>query len=178
MLKACIETISTGEIQWLNIPDENLSEKISFYTKDRDWECAIVTGLKEDGITSFVSNSFHKCDLLELNNLLINLQDECTFAEIEDYVVLNLFLEDNNCDCKEVEELIRNKNFRIYRKTKDMEQVAIDYLEDNGGIWYDELKRAGLEEYFDYKSYGEEVLGSSGTWLQDKYYEIIVEVYE
>lgn len=177
MLKACIEIISNGKYIWTNIPNENLGEEISNFAGDKDWECAIVTGLNKNGITSFTNNCFHKCDIFELNSLILNLKDECTFVEIEDYIVLNLFLEDRHFNCEEVENLVRNHEFTIYRNVKDMGMVAHQYLENTEPEWYEKLKENELLGYFDFDSYGEEKL-SDGNWLQDKRNEIIIEVFD
>lgn len=183
MLKACIEIISTGQSTWIEIPNGDLSAAISDFTsfgppinESRDWECTIITGLKQDGITSFVNNSFHKCDIFELNDLLLA---QPNVKEIEDYVVLNLLLEDRNHNCEEVEDIFRHEQYKVYKDAEHMGDVAMEYLE-NTSSWYQEAKENcyNFDAYFDFKSYGEEILGSDGNWLQDKNYKIIVEVYE
>lgn len=175
MLKACIEKIATGEYAWISLPNENLGSVISDFTGDRDWECVIITGMKEDGITLFPFNNFHKCDIFQFNNMLLQSND---FQYTDDnLVVLNLLLEHFGYDCEQVIDAYENGVFRVYSNAASMEEVAMEYLE-NTSEWFSEFEEKRLLSYFDFKSYGEEYLVSSGTWLQDKKNKIIVEVFE
>lgn len=175
MLKACIEIISTGEIIWTDIPNENLAEEIPNFTGDNDWE-VVITCLEEDKITTFVNNCFHKCDIFDLNDLLLSQTNKPT---IEYYAILNLLLEDRNCNVSEVKNLLESGEFIVYRNVDNMGDVAREYLE-NCSTWYSEAKESQccFDEYFDFKSYGEEILCSNGNWLQDKNYKIIIEVFD
>jgi hypothetical protein len=175
MLKACIEKIATGESCWIPIPNGDLSSAISDFAGDRDWECVLITGIKEDGVTIFPNNSFHKCDLFEFNNMLLQAND-IQYID-ENLVVLNLLLEHFNYDCEQVINAYENSTFRIYKNVKDFGSVAEEYLEYNSE-WYSEFQEQRLLSYFDFKSYGEEVLEPNGTWLRDKNYKIIIEVFE
>lgn len=181
MLKACIEKIHNGESYWVSIPNGDLHTAVYDFVGDNDWEVAIVTGLKEDGITSFVNNVFHKVDsIFELNDLIVDLETNFHFDsnDIENLAFLNLLMEDRNCDIEDVSSIIRNDRFKIYHNVEDMGDVAREYLENNYSWYEDAENEINFSGYFDFKSYGEDVLGSSGNWLQDKNYKIIVEVFE
>lgn len=173
MLKACIEKIHNGESTWIPLPNGDLSSAIFDFTDDRDWECTIITGLKEDGITSFVNNSFHKCDIFQLNNLLLWLQ-KVGFStnSIEHLVVLNLFLEDRNFDCNDVKAIYDIGSFRVYRDAENMGDVARSDMDNDRWDVTDFIK-----QHIDYDSLGESLL-SDGNYLQDKRYKVIVEVFE
>jgi hypothetical protein len=176
MLKAGIEIISTGEITWIPIPNGDLSSAISDFTEGKDWECTYITGVKENGITMFPNNNFYKCNLHDFNQMLLQAND-FQYTD-ENLAVLNLMLEHCNYDCDDVVTYYEGDCFKVYRGVVDMGQVAYEYLEQSEWIWYTSLKNNELLGYFDFKSYGEEILGAENTWLQDKNYKIIVEVYE
>lgn len=174
MLKVCIEIISNGKYIWTYIPNENLWEEISNFVGDKDWECTIITGLVKDRKTEFTNNSFHKCDLNEFNQMLLQLNN--FQYTIENLATLNLFLEDRHYNCDEVINMYEESNFRVYHNVDNMSDVAMEYLE-NTTEWYSEFEEQRLLSYFDFLSYGEEVLLSSGTWLKDKRNKIIIEVF-
>ena len=175
MLKACIEIIPNGQFTWIPIPNGDLGTAISDFTEGKDWEFVIVTGEKIGGITNFPDNTFHECDIYSLNNMFLQAND-FTYS-LENLVAIDLLLRENNHDCDVVIDLFEQGKISIYQAI-DMEVVAHQYLENTGPAWYEELKENRLFDYFDFKSYGEEILESEGTWLKSKRYGIIVEVFE
>lgn len=180
-LQVCIELeTAPGSICWIQIPNGDLETAISDFTEGKDYYVAIVTGLKIDGITSFVNNVFHQCDIFKLNNLIVELEEFHHFSsnDIENLAVLNLILEDRNCDVDEVGDILRNEKIYIYRDVNSMGDVAREWL-DNTSLWYQQAKESfpDFDKYFDFDSYGEGML-SSGNYLHDKRNKIIVEVYE
>lgn len=181
MLKACIEIISTGQFTWIEIPNGDLDTAISDFTEDKDYEVAIITGLKIDGITTFPHNTFYKCDIFQFNDLILDLETNFHFDsnDFDNLAFLNLLLENRNHDVEEVGNIIRGEKYRLFTNVDHMGDVAMDFLEETSE-WYQEAKNncSHFERYFDYKSYGEEVLESSGNWLHDKNKRIIVEVFE
>jgi hypothetical protein len=91
----------------------------------------------------------------------------------ENLAILNLFLEDRHYDCDEIINLYENGNFYIYHNAENMSDVAMEIIKDER---YGEIPEF-IKEHIDYESYGE-FLESSGNWLQDKNYKIIIEVFE
>lgn len=175
MLKACIEIISTGESTWMPIPNGDLGTAISDFTGDKDWECNIITGIVKDNITQFTNNSFHKCNLYDFNQMLLQAHD-FQYTN-ENLAVLNLLLEHYNYDVDYVVSVYEDSGFKVYYGAEDMGDVAAEYIENNFTWLEDAENQVNFACYFDFKSYGEEVLASSGTYLQDKNNKVIVEVY-
>jgi hypothetical protein len=181
MLQVCISIISTEQNTWISIPNGDLETAVYDFVGDNDWECAIVVGLKKNNITSFVNNSFHKVDsIFELNKLLIELEEHYHFdcSDIKNLSVLNMLLEDRNCDLYQVSQIMLNEEYKIHN-AKSIGEVAKEYLEEECS-WYKEAKEAEyrLDIYFDFEKWGEENLEANGTWLHDEDNGFILEVLD
>jgi hypothetical protein len=176
MLKACIEITSTGETQWFPIPSENLDNEVSKFVGDRDWDCVYITGLKENGITMFPNNNFYKCRLDDFNYMLLQAND-FQYTD-ENLTVLNLLLEHYNYDCNDVVYAYEQSLFTTYINVNDFGDVAMEYLERTEWPWYKSLKENNLLEFFDFTSYGVEILSADGDWLHDKYNKIMVKILD
>jgi hypothetical protein len=175
-MKICIEIISTEQTCWIPFPNGDLSSAINDFTEGRDYETTAIINNE----TNIFTNTFHKCDIFKLNILLIELEENHHF-DTEDFKclsILSLLLEDRNYNVDEVAGILFSNQYKVFH-AKDMGDVAKEYLEETSS-WYKEAKEneSFFDRYFDFKEYGEQVLGSSGSFLQDKDNEIIIEIFD
>jgi hypothetical protein len=180
-MKLCIETIEEHKTGWIEFPNGDLEAAIGDFTWNNDYHVLSIIGLDKNKIGTFHNNSFHECDIFKLNNLILDLEYNFHFDpnDLDNLAVLNALLVDRNYDVGEVGDIIRGDKLRIYNDVEDMGDVAREFLDETSS-WYHEARKAfpEINKYFDFKSYGEEILNQSNNFIQIKDNKIIVEVYE
>lgn len=172
MIKICVQGFSANDSGWLAIPNGDIDSAISDIVGDRDWQ---VTDLE----CNLHTNSFISCDIKELNDAILELEEHYHFDsdDVSNLSALNMLLEDRHHNVEEVKNILINAEYHIYRDVESIADVAREYLE-NTSIEYSEMiaNDSVLVKYIDFQSYGEEVLEAEGTWLFDKENKLIMEV--
>lgn len=163
-----LRVLNEGRMQggWITLPNEDLDAAIEDSIGNReddyiftDYECDIGLNVLD-------------YDVRELNDLLmfIDETDHLDLEESRDRAILKLLIEELST-LDDVEISISDGNFIVFH-AKDMGEVAQSYIENTTN--WSEFPET-IRKHFNYDSYGEE-LYSTGTFLQDKKNNIILEV--
>ena len=164
---AKLRKYNEGELvaEWISLPatEEELNkvfEKIGvspdtdeFFIADYDNDCEIVVDEYED--------------LEKLNDLADYLER----FDDDERKVFSCCINEMRVDFDEALEIVRNGNYCIYYDCHDMEDVAMQYIEDCG---YLEDAPSHLADYFDYERFGRD-LEIEGNFFEcdDLYIQII-----
>lgn len=168
MIKVLIENSTNDNRSWISIPNENIKAEISnAMGESGSWTVAMMN-------CDLFSNSFLLCNLIDFNELVLELEEHYHFDvdDIKNLSVLNMLIEDSHYDLEQVRNIMTGEGFHMHN-VKNEEELAKSFLSSTS-TWYAELEELNLLRYFDFKSYGEQMI-KDGEFLVDTENEIIIE---